>query len=554
MRKSKAVKTHQACLKCPSSDAATYYDDGHGHCFSCGKNFDWEIPLPKNQQELEAPTYEKVHKIRPLPEVYHEMADRGISAATAKKFNVTVNQDGKSNLQYVYPRFDKDGHHVANKLRYKGKEFTWEGQKNLATMFGQNVFPSGGKYITVTEGQDDAMAVYEMFGSRYPAVSVDSASEAVQNCKDSFEYLNSFETIILCFDADEAKVKPDGSVWYPGQEAALACAGMFPIGKVKILTLKEGKDANEYLLKRWAEKFTKEWWAAPIYTPSGLKLGKDMWDEIKELDNYETVEYPWPSWNEMTYGMRLSEVVLLTADTGVGKTAILKEVEHHIKNSTDKAGLGILHLEEPNKHTALGLMSITANKPLHLPDVRADVDDQELRKYFDATINSDRIVIWDHFGSNSVQEVLNKIRHMHVLGCKYIFLDHLSIVVSDQSGDERKQLDEISTKLKMICMELNIAVMAVIHINRAGLIRGSAGPEQIANIVLKLHRDKTDPDPWRRNVTKIVCEKNRFSGKTGPMSYLIYEDWTGRLRELSRDEIDLYESGGSPVPQAEAWV
>lgn len=44
--------------------------------------------------------------------------------------------------------------------------------------------------------------------------------------------------------------------------------------------------------------------------------------------------------------------------------------------------------------------------------------------------------------------VLDKVRHMHALGCKYTVLDHLSIVVSDQSGDERKQLDEISTKLK----------------------------------------------------------------------------------------------------------
>ena len=149
-------------------------------------------------------------------------------------------------------------------------------------------------------------------------------------------------------------------------------------------------------------------------------------------------------------------------------------------------GIGLLHLEEPNSDTALGLMSITANKPLHLPDVRETVDNDELRKYFDSTINNDRVVIWDHFGSNSIHEVLAKIRHMHNLGCKYIVLDHLSIVVSDQSGDERKQLDEISTKLKTLCMELNIAVIAVIHQNRQGQIRGTAGVEQLANMVIKL--------------------------------------------------------------------
>jgi hypothetical protein len=96
---------------------------------------------------------------------------------------------------------------------------------------------------------------------------------------------------------------------------------------------------------------------------------------------------------------------------------------------------------------------------------------------------------------------------MHALGCKYIVLDHLSIVVSDQSGDERKQLDEISTKAKTLCMNLNIALICVIHQNRQGQIRGTAGVEQLANIVLKLYRDNTDLNEWRRNVTRSSSRK-----------------------------------------------
>ena len=55
----------------------------------------------------------------------------------------------------------------------------------------------------------------------------------------------------------------------------------------------------------------------------------------------------------------------------------------------------------------------------------------------------------------------------------------MSIIVSDQSGDERKQLDEISTKLKTMTMNLDIAVFCVIHTNRQGEARGSAGPEKV---------------------------------------------------------------------------
>lgn len=395
------------------------------------------------------------------------------------------------------------------------------------------------------------MAAFAMFEGKYPVVSVHSAGQAPKNVATNFEYLNSFEQIVIAFDKDEAKVNPkDGSIHYPGQEAAVTVAGMFATGKVRILTLEDAKDPNEYLVRGLAAKFRKEWWSAPVFVPGGLKLGSTMWEEISTPRNFETIKYPWERLNELTYGMRLSEVVLLTADTGVGKTSVLKEIEHKILKDPEaeekKYGIGFLHLEEPNVDTALGLMSISADLPLHLPDVREKVKTDELKSYYDDVVNSDRVVIWDHFGSNAIDGVLAKIRHMVNLGCKYIVLDHLSILVSDQSGDERKQLDEISTKLKTLCMELNVAVLAVIHQNRQGQVRSSAGPEQIANIQLKLFREKEDPDPWRRNVTKVVVQKNRFCGRTGPGVYLYYEEDTGRLRELTDEEIKTYEAGGSP--------
>lgn len=477
------------------------------------------------------------------------LADRGISRATAAKYGVTYGGEGN----HIYPYYNKTGRHIANKQRTPEKKFPIEGVWAEATLFGQQLFPAGSaKFVTITEGECDAMAAYEMLGSKWPVVSVHSAGSAPKDVAENFEWLNSFETIVICFDKDEAKYKPDGTVFYPGQDAAQTVAGMFEPGKVRIFTPRDDyKDANDYLLAKAGADFSKHWWQAPSFTPQGLKLGKDMWDEIATPKNYETANYPWDGLQEMTYGIRLSEFVVVTAETGIGKTSILKEIEHFLLKNTDK-GIGLLHLEEPNSDTALGLMSITANKPLHLPDVRKGVSSDELRGYYDDTVNNSRVVIWDHFGSNSIYEILNKVRHMHALGCKYIVLDHLSIVVSDQSGDERKQLDEISTKLKTLCMELNIAVIAVIHQNRQGQIRGTAGVEQLANIVFKLHRNKTDIDPWRRNVTRVVVEKNRFSGKTGPACWLWYDENTGRLVELDQDEVQKFESGET-VSQDERW-
>lgn len=541
----KAAKTHQPCDDCGSSDALTVNQDGSTKCYSC------DTFTPSPSRGLVSGSDDKIKAVP--KEGFVALMDRGLSGKTASRFGVS--QVNLVSGGHVYPYFDRDGRHVANKIRTPGpKAFVWEGNKQLASLFGQNIFPAGSaKTITLVEGECDAMAAYEMQGSKFPVVSVHSASSATRDVAENFEYLNSFDNIVICFDRDDAKLnEKTGTVHYPGQEAALAVASMFPIGKVRVLTLEKAKDPNDYLLKGWGADFISEWWKAPKFTPTGLKVGKDMWDEISAPKNYETVPYPWKGLNDKTYGIRLSELVIVTAETGVGKTSVLKEIEHYLLGNTDK-GIGLLHLEEPNSDTALGLMSITANKPLHLPDVRETVDNDELRKYFDSTINNDRVVIWDHFGSNSIHEVLAKIRHMHNLGCKYIVLDHLSIVVSDQSGDERKQLDEISTKLKTLCMELNIAVIAVIHQNRQGQIRGTAGVEQLANMVIKLFRDKEDPDDWRRNVTKIVIQKNRFCGITGPGVYLWYNPGTGRLEELTVDEIKKFEAGTAPSEAERGW-
>jgi twinkle protein len=480
--------------------------------------------------------------VTPSSKAYTELADRKISKASAEKYGIW--RDGDTTY---FPYFIEHTH-GSNKVRYPDKKFSVEGPIRECGLFGEQNFPPGSaKFITLVEGEYDAPAAFELMGSRWPVVSVRNGSDgATKDVADRFEYLNSFPCIVVCFDKDEAKVNErTGAIRYPGQEAALAVAGMFPVGKVKILTLADGKDANDYLKAGKREAWNREWWAAPSFTPSGLILGRDMWQEVSERKNYETVPYPWDLLNSQTYGLRLSEFVVVTGETGDGKTSVLKEIEYNIRKVNPEAAIGLLHLEETNGDTALGLMSIEANLPLHLPDIRDSINQEDLRGYFDRVVNTDKLVIYDHFGSNSIQEILNKVRHMHNLGCKYIILDHLSIVVSDQSGDERKQLDEIATKLKTLCMELNIAVIAVIHVNRQGQIRGTAGVEQLANIVIKLHREKLSEDPWRRNVVKLVVEKNRFCGRTGPGAYLWYNPNTGRLTELTKEQILIYNNGGN---------
>ncbi len=533
---------HGPCPKCGSTDNLAIYDDNeHCHSVGCGYHKVFSDRGTERKIKSKDRVLTPLHEGSPIA-----IKDRGISSSSVGKYKVAVNVNPESPIAHIYPYFDASGNHVANKIRLKpefvknekdnGKGFYSEGDFKDAVLFGMQEFPAGRKSITIVEGELDALAAFELTGSRYPCVSVRGASSARDDCARVLDYLSTFEKVVINFDNDK-----------PGQEAALAIAALFEPGKVRILKLKEGKDANDYLMQGHAKQYQDEWWAAPLFEPDGLKIGKNMWDEIINHKDPKSVPYPWEGLNLATYGIRRSELVVINAPRGVGKTSIMKGIEYsllmNVELIEENAGVGFLHFEEINYDTMIGLMSIHNKKPYHLPDTERTVD--ELREAYEAVVCNDRVVIWDHFGSNDIHAVLAKVRHMAALGCKYIFIDHLSIIVSNQQGDERKQLDAISTELKTLCMEKDLAIICVVHQNRQGEIRGTAGVEQLANIVIKLEREWTDVNEWRRNITKLIVDKNRFCGRTGPASYLFFNEMTNCLEELTKDQIQEFEDGGN---------
>jgi twinkle protein len=252
--------------------------------------------------------------------------------------------------------------------------------------------------------------------------------------------------------------------------------------------------------------------------------------------------------NELTYGIRFGELVTVTAGSGLGKSQILREIMWHILQNTPDT-IGAMFLEESIKKTGLSIMSLACNKPLHLPDTEASFD--ERKAAFDATLGTNRIFLFDHFGSTSVDNILNRVRYMAKgLGCKYIFVDHLSIIVSAQeNGDERKAIDEIMTKLRMLVQETNIALFVVSHLKRPegrgheegaatslAQLRGSGAIAQLSDMVIGAERNGQHEDPIKRNTTQLRVLKNRYSGQSGPACSLLYTKETGRMLEFTPPE------------------
>lgn len=530
------VKTHLPCEDCGSSDGLSVNDNGWSHCFVCETRKPTEDgKVYKKMEPTAKPLSEATQRIVTTAQP-RTIIDRGINADTCKTYRCYVDSDGSTTFGYV----NEDGQVVAAKKRTADKRFMAEGAWDSALLYGQDLFSTGGKFVTVVEGEFDAMATYQMMGSKWPVVSVrNGAGGALKDMRRAYEWLDSFENIVLCFDNDEA-----------GRKASNQVCEVFG-GKVKVMRhASDLKDACDYLkTKRWKE-FTDNWWSAEVYVPDGIIAGASLYEEVMKPIAPADVLYPFAGVNKLTYGIRKGELVTVTAGSGLGKSQFMREIVYHVLHETED-NIGLLFLEENARKTALSLMSLDAGKPLHLPDSNAT--DEEKQRAFENTLGSERFFMFGHFGSTGIDNIISRVKHLAKgLDCKYIFLDHISIVVSAQaSGDERKAIDEIMTKLRMLVEETNIALVVVSHLKRPdgkgheegtatslSQLRGSGSIAQLSDMVIGLERNGQAEDLKTRNTTQVRVLKNRFCGITGPAANLLYSHETGRMHEV-RDEEDL---------------
>ena len=107
------------------------------------------------------------------------LSERSILKETAHKYNTDVKVKGSMNTHHIYKYFDEGGNNIANKVREVATKEMWsEGNLTNAGLFGQNIFAPKGKYITITEGEVDAMSAYELLGSKWACVSIKNGAQS----------------------------------------------------------------------------------------------------------------------------------------------------------------------------------------------------------------------------------------------------------------------------------------------------------------------------------------------------------------------------------------
>lgn len=475
---------------------------------------------------------------------------RGITEDTAKHFRYQLHDDFKGQPVQIAPYFTDKGDLVAQKIRFPNKDFTVLGDLKAALpLFGQHLWRDKGKMVVITEGEIDALTVSQVQGNKWPVVSVPNGAQgAAKSIKRALDWLLGFDSIVLWFDDDE-----------PGRAAVEEVAPLFPPGRVKVARVQGFKDANEALQAGKAGAIVDALWGARTWRPDGILTGDELWDQYqtrKSQASNVAVPYPWEGLEAKTRGLRRQELVTITAGSGVGKSQVVRELTYHLLREGETVGL--LMLEEDSARTVDGLLGIHLNRPIHLDTTPwTDLSEEERtarREAFDQIGASSRLHVYDHFGSTDTDNLINRIRFMaQSLGCGWIILDHLSIVVSgmEDNGDERKTIDFLMTKLRTLVQETNIGLILVSHLRRpAGdkgheqgaevslsQLRGSHAIAQLSDAVIGAERDQQAESEAERNVTTLRVLKMRFTGETGIACHLYYDRETGRLTEVNLESL-----------------
>ena len=476
---------------------------------------------------------------------------RRISENTCRKFNYTVSKELKKGPVHVANYFTKDKQLVAQHIRGEGKQFRWRGDAEKAGLFGQHAWASGQKRIVITEGELDAMSLSEAMGNSWPVVSVpNGADSAKKYLAQALEWLESFGEIVLCFDNDK-----------PGMKAANECAELFTPGKCKIATLPLKDASDMWVAGRGKELTTAVMFQAQVFRPDGIICGTDakVREHVINFKPHSDAAYPWPHLNESIHGMRLGELVTHTAGTGIGKSTICREIAYHLGVTLGQK-VGIVSLEESVGRYGLLLTSIAANQRLHLSG--ADLTPEDRERFYRESVGNGNFFLYDHWGSLAADNLMSRIRYMiKGCGCRWIILDHLSIVVSgmDDGDNERKTLDKLMTDLRSLCEETGAGLHVISHLSRrhdgksheegAQIslrdLRGSHSIVQLSDIVLGYERNQQDAEKSNQIVVRRL--KDRYTGETGKSGLLEYNRDTGRVEEVDEatEVFEKEEPGGS---------
>ncbi len=232
-------------------------------------------------------------------------------------------------------------------------------------------------------------------------------------------------------------------------------------------------------------------------------------------------------------GLNNSDLVILAANTGVGKTSFALNICTNAAKQSGKAVV-VFSLEMSNEQLALRLIS-----------GEALVDSKKLRTgllsedewvsiaHASETLAKTKIYLADATGI-TVSEMKAKCRRLgEEIGL--VIVDYLQLVSSGIRSDSRaNEVAAISRALKIMAKDLNVPILCLSQLSRSSDkqerrprlsdLRESGAIEQDADVVMILYRE----NPETPETVKLLIEKNRH-GSTGDIDL----HWDGKYTKFT---------------------
>lgn len=538
--------------KCNSANGLQVFqkDDGtyDGFCFACGTYVSdpyHDKPegykpqaIVKSKEQIQAEIKEVTeYKTVDLP-------DRKLKKEYLEYFGIKIGmseQDGVTPVTHYYPYY-LDEELIGYKVRLIENKRMWAiGSTKNADFFGwQQALATGGKKLFVTEGELDAVALFQIFkdhnkGTQYadynPAVvslSNGSGGASKQFAKMLPEIRKVFKEIILVFDNDAA-----------GKKAVEDVLRIAPDAMVASLP---SKDANQCLLDgRSKAAYNACQFNAQKPKNTRLVSGNDLHEAGKEPPTFG-VSWPWEHITKATRGIRLGETIYIGAGQKQGKSEVVNTLAaHFIKEHGWKVFL--VKPEESNKKTYKLVAGKLVGKFFHDPtkpfdDAAYDKAGEVLKD------NLYMLNLYQHVGFDTLKA---DIRAAASEGCKVIIIDPITNLTNGMdAASANVKLQEIAQELSAMALDLNVVIFIFCHLRnpdsgppheRGGEVLSSqfAGSRAMArscNLMLGLegNRDPNLPSE-ERNLRTLVLLEDREFGETG--RYKLYWDQsTGLFNEI----------------------
>ena len=237
-------------------------------------------------------------------------------------------------------------------------------------------------------------------------------------------------------------------------------------------------------------------------------------------------------------GLNKSDLLILAARPGMGKTSLALNIALNVAKSVDKA-VAIFSLEMSKEQLVTRLLSgegYVENSRLMTGNLR-ETDWAKVASASSAISRTDIRI--DDNPLLTVADMSAKCRRIDNLGLVIIdYLQLMSAASKDSHGDSRTQaVSEITRMLKIMAKELRVPVICLSQLSRANEkredkrpmlsdLRESGSVEQDADIVLFIYReDYYKEDSEKHNIAELIVAKNRH-GETGKVEMRWMPEYT----------------------------